>query len=151
MERLKFFKNNKTRNKWNNFLLSSWGRKKLQEIIEYKAKWEGIPVVYVNPYLTSQICCYCGSRGERNGKHFYCPSCNKTLNADFNASVNIARTAFRRLKRDDREAFPVGSNACGEGNTYLPRHTNTQPGNGQEMKGMMVIRTLTCPLAVGGG
>jgi len=119
MENLKG-RSKKTYNKWNNFLLGSWARRKLQFMIEYKAKWEGIPVVYVNPYKTSRICCYCGSEGKRDGINFYCLNCRRQLNADFNASANLARTAFRRAKSYDREAFLEGFNAFGKGNTYMP-------------------------------
>lgn len=38
---------------------------KLIEIIKHKAKWEGIPVFDVNPYLSSQICARTNSFGLR--------------------------------------------------------------------------------------
>jgi len=119
LEKLKI-KRTKTWNKWNNFLLSSWARTKLQKLIEYKANWEGIPVFYVSSYKTSKVCCYCGSEGEREGINFYCKICGRQLNADFNASVNLARTAFRRATSCDREAFSAGLKACGKGDTRLP-------------------------------
>jgi IS605 OrfB family transposase len=120
MENLRRMRSGKTYNKWNNFLLSFWARRKLQKLIEYKAKWEGVPIAYVNPYKTSRICCYCGSEGKRDGINFYCLNCRRQLNADFNASVNLARTAFRRATSYDREAFPEGFNAFGKGETCLP-------------------------------
>lgn len=33
--------------------------------LEYKANWEGIPVMFVNEAYTSQLCWRCGSAGER--------------------------------------------------------------------------------------
>ncbi|MBS7612084.1 IS200/IS605 family accessory protein TnpB-related protein, partial [Candidatus Bathyarchaeota archaeon] len=36
--------------------LNSWLFRKLQSFIEYKARWEGVKVVYVNAYNTSRIC-----------------------------------------------------------------------------------------------
>jgi putative transposase len=77
-------------NKTFNFLLSNWQRKRLQQLIEYKALWNGIPVRYVNEYYTSITCHNCGNRGKREGTLFYCPKCNKKFNADGNASINIA-------------------------------------------------------------
>ena len=136
MENLKKMKVKKTYNKWNNFLLSSWARKKLQEFINYKANWEGVPVKYVNPYNTSQICCYCGAKGKRKGIDFYCQRCGKHLNADFNASVNLARTAFR-AKSYKRKAFSKSFNAFGEGDTCPPLsrpNLTSQPDESNESK-----------------
>jgi IS605 OrfB family transposase len=48
LEKLGRFKNGTWNKRWN-FLLSNWSRRKLQNMIEYKAKWEGFPVVYVYP------------------------------------------------------------------------------------------------------
>lgn len=81
----------KGRNRWWNFLLTNWQRKKLLDYIRFKANFAGIPVVEVSPYHTSQICSYCGSKGKRNGIHFKCTNCGKQFNADWNASVNIAK------------------------------------------------------------
>jgi putative transposase len=66
MERLGRFDNNSW-NKRFNFLLGNWARRKLQFMIEYKAKWEGIAVAYVNPAYTSLTCHYCGAKGVREG------------------------------------------------------------------------------------
>jgi IS605 OrfB family transposase len=151
MEKLGYFNNN-TKNKRFNFLLGNWARRKLQFRIEYKAKWEGIPVVYVNPAYTSLYCHYCGSKGVREGLTFKCLNCGRTYNADVNASMNLAKR-FRQLLHEpkamieERSAWDLSSQA--EGEARLPRQTHTQPKNGQERKRMMVTRTLTCPL--GGG
>jgi IS605 OrfB family transposase len=77
-------------NKTFNFLLSNWQRRRLQQLIEYKALWNGIPVRYVNEYYTSITCHNCGNRGKREGTLFYCSTCNRKFNADGNASINIA-------------------------------------------------------------
>jgi IS605 OrfB family transposase len=119
LEKLGNFNNSNWNKRWN-FLLSFWARRKLQKFIEYKAKWEGVPIAYVNPYKTSRICCYCDSEGKRDSINFYCLNCRRQLNADFNASVNLAKTAFQRATSSDREAFPEGFNAFGKGNTYMP-------------------------------
>jgi putative transposase len=152
MEELKYFNNNSW-NKRFNFLLGNWARKKLQRMIEYKAKWEGISVAYVNPAYTSLYCHYCGSKGIREGLTFKCQNCGRQYNADANAAMNLAKR-FRQLlyepkavigKRSARDASSLA-----EGETRLPRQTHAQPGNGKQMNGMMVTRTVSLPLAVGG-
>jgi IS605 OrfB family transposase len=152
LERLGHFNNN-TWNKRFNFLLGNWARRKLQFMIEYKAKWEGIPVAYINPAYTSLYCHYCGSKGNREGLTFKCPNCGRQYDADANAAMNLAKR-FRQLLDERKQMIGERSarDMCSlaEGEARLPLQTHMQPGNGQEMKRMMVIRTLTCPLAVGG-
>jgi IS605 OrfB family transposase len=152
LEKFGKFKNN-NHNKRFNFLLTNWARRKLQFMIEYKAKWEGIPVVYVNPYKTSQICHYCGAEGKREGKIFKCLKCGRQYDADANASMNLAKK-FRQLLDEGTmigERSPEGVSLSGEGDTCLPIQTHIQPGNGSQMKRMKVQQTLRLPLGVGGG
>jgi len=152
MEKLSHF-NNGTWSKRFNFLLSNWARRKLQFMIEYKAKWEGIPVTYVSPAYTSLYCHYCGAKGVREGLVFKCPSCGRTYNADANAAMNIAKRFGRQLLHEPKAV--IGGRSLGdlsslsEGNTHLPSQTLTQPANGKQMNRMMVIRTVSLPL--GGG
>jgi len=47
--------------------LHSWNFRRLQFCVEYKAKLEGLPVVYVNPRGTSSLCPVCGGRLAPNG------------------------------------------------------------------------------------
>lgn len=77
----------------NQFILRNWSYYELQQFITYKAGKYGIEVRTVNPYHTSQICSCCGhwEPGQRRDQaHFVCKSCGAELNADFNASRNIA-------------------------------------------------------------
>lgn len=70
-----------------------WNFYQLREMIRYKAELEGIKFKLINPKETSQMCNKCGyvSAENRNGILFKCKKCNYSANADFNASVNIAR------------------------------------------------------------
>jgi IS605 OrfB family transposase len=109
MEKLGYFNNNSWNRRWN-FLLGNWARRKLQFMIEYKAKWEGIPVAYVNPAYTSLYCHYCGSKGKREGVVFKCLNCGREYNADANAAMNLAKR-FRQLL-DDAAKRMIGKPAC---------------------------------------
>lgn len=75
------------------FILRNWSFYELQQFITYKAAKYGIEVRKINSYHTSQICSCCGhwEEGQRiDQAHFKCKSCGVELNADFNASRNIA-------------------------------------------------------------
>lgn len=76
-----------------NRFLKNWSYFDLQTKIEYKAKEQGINVVYIQPYYTSKRCSKCGFIHENNRvtqANFKCLSCGYTENADYNASQNIA-------------------------------------------------------------
>lgn len=81
------------------FILRNWSFYELQQFITYKASKYGIEVRKINPYHTSQTCSCCGhwEEGQRTDQsHFKCKACGEELNADFNASRNIAMsTDFR--------------------------------------------------------
>ena len=81
------------------FILRNWSFYELQQFITYKASRYGIEVRKINPYHTSQTCSCCGhwEEGQRiDQAHFKCKACGVELNADFNASRNIAMsTDFR--------------------------------------------------------
>lgn len=76
--------------------LNSWSFYELQRQIEYKAKWEGIKVVYVQPGGTSSRCAVCGSKVlESTGRMVYCPECRVLVDRDANAARNIAKRGLR--------------------------------------------------------
>jgi IS605 OrfB family transposase len=63
--------------------------------LESVAKRAGRFVLAVSPRYTSKWCPVCGRMGTRvnKGKTFNCPSCGRKVNADRNASLNIALRA----------------------------------------------------------
>jgi len=69
----------------------SWAFAQLRSFLDYKAKRSGIPFVVVDPRYTSKTCNTCKCVGDRTGKHFTCPSCGYTADADINAAQNIAQ------------------------------------------------------------
>jgi len=83
-----------SRNK-KDFILRNWAYFSLQKFISYKAEQVGIKVVKVDPYHTSQTCSLCGHYEKKqriNQSTFICNKCGATLNADYNAAVNIAKS-----------------------------------------------------------
>ena len=65
---------------------------KLSKYIEYKALWEGIPVVYSNEANTSRECHFCHADGKRPTQGlFVCSVCRHQYNADYNGAFNIAK------------------------------------------------------------
>jgi putative transposase len=73
--------------------LSLWPRRKLHQIIEYKAQWKGIPVIKVDPRNSSRTCPMCGRiQHSRMGAEFKC-ECGWHLDRHINASINLLQTA----------------------------------------------------------
>ena len=80
----------KRRGRVMNYWISNWSFYQLQSFIEYKAVKKGIEIVKVKPNYTSQICSRCGEFGSRSKSLFVCSHCGYSLNADLNASRNLA-------------------------------------------------------------
>jgi putative transposase len=101
----------------------SWSYHQLQQMIVYKARLEGIPVVFVPPAYTSQTCSrchYCSRSNRTEPRWFRCQECGFFWLADDNAAINIrflggASTAQKRtvsmeeyLHRDCRKPRSLG-------------------------------------------
>jgi putative transposase len=73
--------------------ISIWPRRKLHQVIEYKAAWQGIPVVKVDPRYSSRRCPVCGRiQDSRKGAEFVC-GCGWHMDRHINASINLLQTA----------------------------------------------------------
>lgn len=74
-------------------MMNSWSYYELQRQIEYKALWEGIPIIYVKAYGTSAKCSVCGCKMIREkpeeSRMLRCTGCNLCIDRDINASRNI--------------------------------------------------------------
>jgi len=74
-----------------NFWLHRWSFYQLHNFISYKAVRKGIKVVKTSPYNSSKTCSKCGQIGSRSDGFFQCLHCGYSLNADLNASFNLAK------------------------------------------------------------
>jgi putative transposase len=82
---------------------------KINHLAREKAYAAAVVSVEVNAHGTSQYCSRCGSRGVsftsqagqrvpgKGGKLFLCRVCHYECHADFNASVNVHHSFFRKL------------------------------------------------------
>jgi len=94
LENLKNIRNNtKTYNKKLNRMIGNWSFAQLQSFIQYKSERQGKSVIHIKPDYTSQQCSKCGciEKTNRAGNIFKCVECGFQLDADLNASRNIAR------------------------------------------------------------
>jgi len=113
LEDLTGIRNNKKHTRSFNYSLNSWSFYQLQMFLEYKAKIQGVEVVYIDPHYTSKSCSRCGLIGNRNGKKFKC-TCGYVDHADVNASFNIA---LKDINIDQS----IGERDSIEGNTDIPK------------------------------
>jgi len=80
--------------------LNSWSFYELQRQITYKAEWKGIPVTFVDPKRTSQLCPICGGKLQEDRFHrrkLLCINCKKSMDRDVIASMNIAYKGWSRF------------------------------------------------------
>jgi len=76
--------------------MNGWSYYEFQRQIAYKGRWEGVPSFYDNPQKTSSTCATCGSSIiECTERKVYCPKCNRTVDRDENAALNIVKRGVR--------------------------------------------------------
>lgn len=81
--------------------MNSWSFAELQRQVDYKARWDGIPVIYVNARGTSAKCSICGSRMTRipeENRRLKCQSCGLMIDRDVNAARNILALGMRAVR-----------------------------------------------------
>jgi putative transposase len=96
------------RGRTRNRKLNNFPYHKLFSFIEYKANWQGIPVLNVSEAYTSQTCSRCGEKGLRVRGLFQCPHCGLNLNADYNGARNILKRALGKLHAEPLLSVGVG-------------------------------------------
>ena len=99
MEKLTGIRENFEKGKKLNRRFHSLPFRKLQTMIEYKAKLQGVKVVYVNPKNTSKTCYRCGYVTHVDGREYRCPKCSMVYNRDLNSAINIACALTRGTGR----------------------------------------------------
>ena len=88
-----------------NMQILDQGWYQFKTLLKYKMEWLNKAFVEVDPAYTSQACACCGhtSRGNRpTQSQFRCLNCGFTANADYQASLNIARRGLTQLEKDDQ-------------------------------------------------
>lgn len=70
--------------------VGKWSFDQLRQFLTYKSLLNGVKLVSVPPAYTSKTCSTCYHIGNRVGKSFKCNNCGNDIDADFNASKNIA-------------------------------------------------------------
>ena len=91
-----------------NMQILDQGWYQFKTLLKYKMEWLNKAFVEVDPAYTSQACAFCGhtSRGNRpTQSQFRCLSCGFTANADYQASLNIARRGLTQLEKDDQSVI----------------------------------------------
>ena len=91
-----------------NMQILDQGWYQFKTFLKYKMEWLNKAFVEVDPAYTSQACAFCGhtSRGNRpTQSQFRCLSCGFTANADYQASLNIARRGLTQLEKDDQSVI----------------------------------------------
>jgi putative transposase len=97
----------------------------LQRQIDYKARWEGVPIFCVNPSKTSSTCAICGSKiAECAGREVYCPQCKKAVDRDVNAAMKVLNAGLRFSLKGAAGEARKGNPA--EGGEVIPGADATQ-------------------------
>lgn len=86
--------------------LNSWPFHEVQRQIIYKASWNGIPTLLIDPRWTSKTCSECGRIVPKVHRWLVCHACSSILNRHENAARNI-------LQRGIILARGVGFTPCG--------------------------------------
>jgi putative transposase len=82
----------KKRGKRMNRIIANMPYHALSRMIEYKASWEGVPVIYGSEAYSSQTCHVCNSIGKRPYQGlFICEACGHQFNADHNGAMNTGK------------------------------------------------------------
>jgi putative transposase len=80
--------------------LNSWSFYEFQRQIQHKAAWEGIPVSFIDPKRTNQLCPVCGGTLQEDRPYrrkLWCSNCERLMDRDVVASMNIAYNGWSRF------------------------------------------------------
>ena len=120
LENLKNIRDNSKKfRKEQKYWINNWSFFQLEQFIKYKAEDHRCIIDYVDARYTSQKCSKCGHIERANRKNqtiFKCKQCNYSLNADYNASLNIKFNYQNAICHSDRVSVnkPIMSNFSNE-------------------------------------
>lgn len=83
--------------------LNGWSFAEVKRQIEYKAQWEGVPVIQLTKKETrgtSSLCYICGERlrsSREHGRNLWCENCKKSFDRDVVAVMNISYRGLLRF------------------------------------------------------
>lgn len=100
---------------------------KFNEILEYKAKWNGVNILRIGQFEPSSRMCTCGVVNKElklSDRVWTCKSCGVTHDRDKLAANNIKKFAFINIKNT---AGIVGFQACGDEGLPLSEKQEAQP------------------------
>ena len=76
--------------------LSKWDARTFQLMLEYKLRWAGLPVVFVNPAHSSKTCPLCSGRlTAYRGRLMRCEGCGLLIDRDAAAALNLRMRGAR--------------------------------------------------------
>lgn len=99
--------------------LNGWSFAEIKRQIEYKAAWEGIPVIQLSvgdTRGTSQLCPRCGKKitqEDRRTRQLRCDQCKKWMDRDVVAAMNLSIKGRSRFERSQGLAGEAMVQECG--------------------------------------
>ena len=100
---------------------------KFNEILEYKAKWNGVNILRIGQFTPSSRMCTCGVVNKElklSDRVWTCKACGVTHERDELAANNIKKFAFINI---NNTAGIVGFQACGDEGLPLSEKQEAQP------------------------
>ena len=100
---------------------------KFNEILEYKAKWNGVNILRIGQFTPSSRMCTCGVVNKElklSDRSWTCKSCGVKHDRDELAANNIKKFAFINI---NNTAGIVGFQACGDEGLPLSEKQEAQP------------------------
>ena len=83
----------------------------LRRILEYKCKWYGRELVFIDRWFpSSKRCNHCGYINKDltlNDRTWICPECGSVIDRDYNAALNILEEGLRIIGLSSPEYTPV--------------------------------------------
>jgi len=113
--------------------MNGWSFAEIKRQIEYKAAWEGIPVIQLSvkdTCGTSKLCPRCGKRTQVaehtdlfHKRQLWCSQCKKWMDRDVVAAMNISIKGRAFLSSNGEDVFERPKGLAGEamkGNADMP-------------------------------